>query len=265
VYPTTKTDEFYYGVDGKLLEDHGNQCLDSSCSSHVLDEYVWLGGRPIAVLKSLYDANWERQLDNGTQNCSRNGEDVVGYGEDTTKCGAYKIVTDYLGKPILTLNDAGLIAGASLEEDPFGLPNHRELKGDSAHPYTGDATATLAGISLPSEGTSSSLEKGLRFNFAMVDTDCAGNTVDYVKFTANDTVDLAPNHHVGGPFSITRWGPWTDISAYSGGTFQAKFVTNGVNKTLLKMFLGWSCRALVSSDPYDGIARVRLLFPTEFS
>jgi YD repeat-containing protein len=76
-YPTGEEDEFFYDRD-KLLEDRGNSTVQTGTpDAYTLDEYLWLDGRPVALIKSKFDASWSRQSDL-MGDCRRNGESAPG-------------------------------------------------------------------------------------------------------------------------------------------------------------------------------------------
>ena len=74
----------------QMLEDRGNATLMSSSGPYPIDEYVWLGGRPVAVVRGQFSPSWVRQADDSPV-CKRNGEAGL--------CGLYGLTTDVLGKP----------------------------------------------------------------------------------------------------------------------------------------------------------------------
>lgn len=134
-YPTNKEDEFFY--DGtKLLEDRGNASTLTTAQEdqrYSLDEYIWLDGRPVAFIKSMFDPAWQHQNDFAVD-CKRNG--------DSAPCGVYFLVTDYLGKPVLALDSYRRITGVA-DYDPFGHVNRVTAEGDTAHPYAPNSNMVL--------------------------------------------------------------------------------------------------------------------------
>ncbi len=101
VYPLGATDEFFYGMGHQMLVDQGN---DSSAapSFYPDDDYIWLGGRPVVLIRGKLDTSWNRQADS-TGDCTRNG--------DAAACGFYFPVTDHVGKPVLMLDSQRRVAG----------------------------------------------------------------------------------------------------------------------------------------------------------
>jgi RHS repeat-associated protein len=194
LYPTLKADEFFYDSGHLLLEDRGNDALDSATPAYPIDEYVWLAGRPVAFLRSSFDAGWNRANDlQGS--CRRNGEEAA--------CGLYFLVTDHIGKPAVVLDSAHRIAGAA-EGDPFGEANSRPLAGDTAHPSTGGGTGTLSWIDL---GPGRGLARQVRVKFAMVDT--AGPD-EAVSFVDSSSAEISPQR-IGGLRKGPVWSDWVDV------------------------------------------------------
>ncbi len=195
MYPTLKADEFFYDSGHQLLEDRGNDALDSATPVYPIDEYVWLDGRPVAFLRSSFDASWSRQADlQGS--CKRNGEEAA--------CGLYFLVTDHIGKPAVVLDSGHRIAGAAAESDPFGEANSRPLAGDTAHPFTGEQPGTLATIDL---GPGRGLQRQVRVKFAMVDTAGAD---EGVRFVDSGSVELS-GQRIGGVHKGPVWSDWIDV------------------------------------------------------
>lgn len=156
-------DYFFYDLDHQLLQDRGNETT-SYGGPYPIDEYVWLGGAPVAVYRGKLDANLRHQPDDNGQ-CSRLGDGV--------SCGVYFIVTDHIGKPVLALNGARKIAGAG-EYEPFGAMNRVQWWWATSHPYT----KAVEGPSFLSFSQKElGMEVGFRAHFPLIDTeqDCIGN------------------------------------------------------------------------------------------
>jgi RHS repeat-associated protein len=112
VYPTGVSDEFFYDQGDELLVDQGNDSVTSAIY-HTTDEYIWVGGRPLAVLRGRLDLRWNRVADS-TSTCGRNG--------DTQPCGVTYIVTDHIGKPVVMF-DASQNPVNAFDYDSFGHQN----------------------------------------------------------------------------------------------------------------------------------------------
>src|SRR5688572_7854136 len=102
VYPWGNDDEYFYAGMGGLIEDRGNDVLGSGASNTTfpIDEYVWLGGRPVALIRGKVSSAGAHQTDN-TGTCTRNSE--------TANCGVYFVVTDHIGKPVLMVEKSGKV------------------------------------------------------------------------------------------------------------------------------------------------------------
>ncbi|WP_395831308.1 hypothetical protein [Archangium violaceum] len=85
---------------------------------------MWLGGRPVAMVRGRLSNTWARQADTSTD-CARNGEAAA--------CGVYFPVTDHIGKPVLMLDGGGRVAGAA-DHEPFGHVNRVALNAETTHP-----------------------------------------------------------------------------------------------------------------------------------
>ena len=213
-YPLGMEDEFYYRLDNLLLVDVGNDST-ISVGAHPVDEYVWLGGRPVAVIRSKLDTSYARQPDSNTADCTRSGA--------YQSCGTFAIVTDHIGAPVLMLDDQQRVVG-EFSMDPLGAVNTVSLNKETAHPYANDTDVTLADFKQPGWGTG--ITTRLRVNFALVDTEANNGTpLDYVTLKDGDTgVPFAPG--IGGHNDGRVTSQWVIPTA---GHVQAVFSSNGTN------------------------------------
>jgi len=215
VYPDGQEDEYFYGLGNELLEDHEN-C--PSCGTNTLDEYVWVGGRPVMLLR-------------GTVNAQGNlNADLCGTCADLATCGVYFPVTDYLGKPVVLLDSSLLVAGAA-DYDPFGHVNRVVGLGDTPHPYVAAPSAqVVAGFrQIVPPGASYSVIA--RARFAMVDTDAVSSA--YASLTdlkvspllqypaGPGTVSNVGGPHYGG--TTTGWAFVPNNTSSYPGQFQVRF------------------------------------------
>lgn len=141
VYPSGVRDEYFHAADNTLLVDQGSDSAIVT-SFRPVDDYVWLGGRPVVVVRGRLQSDSDERLSDATADCQRNGEAAT--------CGAYFPVTDHIGKPVLMLDGAGRVAGVG-EYDPFGRVNRVVHHGGTAHPvpYPEAWSSTLATFSQP--------------------------------------------------------------------------------------------------------------------
>ncbi|MFP2926780.1 RHS repeat-associated core domain-containing protein [Pyxidicoccus sp. 3LG] len=216
VYPTGASDEYFHDVSNQLLSDRGNESLFGG-SGHVEDDYVWLDGRPVVLVRGRFDAAWARQSDAST-NCGRNGESAA--------CGLYFVVTDHIGKPVLMLNGAYQVTGAA-DYEPFGHVNRVALSAGTANPYGNGLNATLADFTQPVGGTANpGTALRVRVLLGAVDTESnAGTPLDFVKLKDGSSgVELSSA--IGGHLAGQMWTPWVQPSA---GRVQVAFSSNSSN------------------------------------
>ncbi|RYD75797.1 MAG: RHS repeat-associated core domain-containing protein, partial [Verrucomicrobiaceae bacterium] len=109
-----REDEYFYSGT-QLLVDVGHTAANPNTTDYVLDEYVWLDGRPVALIKSRFAHSPFLRVADNTQDCSRFGV------ESDVPCGTYFPVTDGLGKPVLLLDSRGRISVAAAR-DNFSFP-----------------------------------------------------------------------------------------------------------------------------------------------
>ncbi|WP_181791265.1 RHS repeat-associated core domain-containing protein [Myxococcus llanfairpwllgwyngyllgogerychwyrndrobwllllantysiliogogogochensis] len=199
-YPSTAEDEFFYDTSHLLLVDRGNPSAtppSGGYGHHVDDTYVWLGNRPVMVVRGRLTAQMERDS-NPTGDCGRNGEPAT--------CGVYFPVMDMLGKPVLMLDQAGKVTGAA-DYEPFGHVNRVSQPAATLHPYPENANLTLATFEQPS--SSSTVRTRFRALFGQVDT---VDTDDFVSLVDADTsATLGPT--ISQPASGRFWSHWVQPTA----------------------------------------------------
>ncbi|NPC75435.1 RHS repeat-associated core domain-containing protein, partial [Corallococcus sp. AB004] len=150
-----REDEYFY-AGTQLLVDVGQISATPSTTDYVLDEYVWLDGRPVALIKSRFAHSPFLRVADNTQDCARFGV------ESDVPCGTYFPVTDGLGKPVLLLDSKGRISGTG-DYEPFGHVNRRTYFAgaqDMIYPY-------MAKLEAPS---SAGLTTQVRARFEWVQT-----------------------------------------------------------------------------------------------
>ncbi len=209
-------DEFFYDGD-KLLEDRGNSSVQTATpDAYTLDEYLWLDGKPVALIKSKFDASWNRQPDL-TGDCTRNGE--------AAPCGVYFLVTDYLPKPVLMLDSYRRVAGMA-EYAPFGHINRVTYLGDTGHPYANNARSVLGYFNQPSPNAA--LRVQLRARYALVDTETGADYAYLSDQYGNELTTVSGGStRVSGQSQGPRSTGWVDVPQQNGqGRVHARFFSN---------------------------------------
>ena len=217
-YPAGPLDEAFHDLANEMLVDQGNDSVTSPTWDPT-DEYVWLGGRPVVLVRSKFNTSWARQADS-TGDCTRNA--------DAAPCGFYFPVTDIVGKPIVMLDTSRSVTGAA-DYDVFGLPNRVSLNKETAHPYANNTNVTLADFIQPIGGTANpSINVRVRVIFDLVDTEGpAGSPADY--FYLKDPDGGAPlTGHLGGPHVGQLWTAWVIPTA---GRVQVPFSSDATGNT----------------------------------
>ncbi|MDP2276020.1 MAG: RHS repeat-associated core domain-containing protein [Archangium sp.] len=129
--PLSTTDEYFYDTGHQMLSDRGN---NTSTNEYPEDDYVWLGGRPVMMIRGKFSAASMTRLPDGPSNwCPRDGEQG--------HCGSFALVTDYLGKPVVML-EGGSTAGTATYQ-AFGFANRREHRFGSLHNVAGSSSTTV--------------------------------------------------------------------------------------------------------------------------
>ena len=128
--PESATDEHFYDLGHQMLSDRGNNL---STSERPEDDYVWLDGRPVVMVRGKFNSSMVRQADGPSSFCSRD--------EEAGLCGTFVLVTDYIGKPVLTLDRGNTSGTASYEA--FGFANRREHRWGSAHGTSAPGSTTI--------------------------------------------------------------------------------------------------------------------------
>lgn len=127
MYPHGGTDDFFYDLGHQMLAEEG---FGDGAEPRIVYDYVWLGGRPVLVVRGLLMNNVWQADSSDKDACSRDlTSDVERVG-----CGFYALVTDAIGAPVLMVDSAGFPTGVN-DSDPFGYPNRGVLSGATAQPY----------------------------------------------------------------------------------------------------------------------------------
>lgn len=131
--PWSSVDEYFYDTGHQMLSDRGSNVVGETATEYPEDDYIWLDGRPIALVRSRFNAGtWERNEDGHDIWCPRDGEGGL--------CGTFMLVTDYLGKPV-AMYDRGGTAGTATSEG-FGYANRRQWRVGSPRYENGSALVT---------------------------------------------------------------------------------------------------------------------------
>jgi RHS repeat-associated protein len=217
IYPSGVRDEFYYSLDGHLLEDVNTARADGVS---VMDEYVWLGGRVVSARRSKFTGNWATRVDVDT-NCSRGMEGALG-GTPAVSCGVRSIVTGALGQPLLSVDRSGKITGVG-EFDAFGHVNRVRATNETNHSYV-RASSIDWGISQPTLG----MNLLVRAHFPVVDTEKCGTGLpsDWAQLQTPAGVAISPK--VGGHHAGETWTPWYSLTS-AGGQAKVHFESDDDN------------------------------------
>lgn len=210
-YPTGETDEYFYSARSELLVDRGNASLVSP-AWRTTDEYVWLDGHPLLVIRGRLDATTDVRAADTSSSCGRNDE--------AQACGPYFIITDKLPKPVALLDAEGKHA-RKMNWEPFGGMNVTAVRGaKTPHPSTHNQNNTILNVapSIPSGMTSD-----YRYQFDILDTEGTASTpVDYAELQQSYvTYQTIGGHHRGRTTS-----PWT---RQDGGWMGVNFRSNARN------------------------------------
>jgi RHS repeat-associated protein len=174
VYPLNLlSDEYFYSVSNQLLEDR-SMVSAVYLSGYSVDQYIWLGTRPVAMVKSRFDGSW---LPSQESLCPRRGENAA--------CGLYFIVTDHLPKPVLMLNKALQVVGTA-EYDPFGYPNRQAVNSQALSGKPNQSR--LFGVCEDPGASATGVQRRVRARFSFFDAAQGKLSADGVLLKAGGTV-----------------------------------------------------------------------------
>jgi RHS repeat-associated protein len=181
-----------------------------------LDAYLWLDGRPVALIKTKFAASWTRPPDL-TGDCKRNGESVPS--------GVYFLVTDYLQKPVLMLDSYRRVSGMA-EYAPFGHINRVTYLGDTAHPYANNTRSVLGYFNQPAPSAATRVQ--LRARYAFVDVE---GGYDFAYLSDQNGNELWPVEGDTARVTGRQQGPqtsgWVEVPQQSGqGRVHARFFSD---------------------------------------
>ncbi|WP_082207339.1 RHS repeat-associated core domain-containing protein [Corallococcus macrosporus] len=247
VYPTGARDEYFYDLEKRLLSDQGSDSASVPVGYFVEDDYVWLDGRPVVLVRGRFAADWTRDADSSTA-CARNGE--------AASCGVYFPVTDHIGMPVLMLDASRQITGLG-EHEPYGHVNRKSIARGTAHPYGHGSNTQMAQCNQPVSATvNPSTDVRVRFRFGLVDTESnSGTPVDYALVRQAPGVPAPGATPVGGRLQGPQVTPWFTPS--SVGSLDVLFVSNGSNCCPTETG-GLDCNSVTCAQapdyPYAGIS-----------
>ncbi|WP_408888349.1 RHS repeat-associated core domain-containing protein [Myxococcus faecalis] len=198
-YPSTAEDEFFHDISNRLLIDRGNPSAippSGGYDHYVDDTYVWLGQRPVMVVRGRLSPQMNRETGSSVD-CARNGEEAA--------CGVYFPVTDMMGKTLVMLDASGKVSGAA-DYDPFGYVNRVTQPAETSHPYLPSTNSALATFSQAT--TSSLVSTRFRALFGEVDIKDSADTV-----TLEDVgTGLPQGPAISQPASGRVWSHWAQPS-----------------------------------------------------
>lgn len=199
-YPAGQREQFFYLPGGRLLAERSFESYSNT--NNVLDEYIYLGGRPVMQFRSRYSDAMTR-LDDWAASCKRRDEDAT--------CGTYFLVTDHLSRPVYVLNKDFALTGVG-EYDPFGHVNRVAGSAETAHPYGTTSSTLVVSAGQPKFA----YDINIRVRFPFVDTE---NSTDFAQVTTSSGDTFA----VSGPHAGAKATTWLPTS---NGTFGVSFTAN---------------------------------------
>jgi RHS repeat-associated protein len=232
-YPLVGADnEYFHNGSNQLLSDRGVDSM-TIVGNYPEDDYIWLDGRPVAVVRGKFNATTWSRLSDSTADCMRNDE--------AASCGLYFVISDHIGKPVLMLDSSRRIAGVA-EHDAFGQVNRVPVDSETAHPYLHPSSGIIANFT-QSPGN---LSLRMRVVFHLVDVQ--DSTTDYAELRDGPLGPvLAPQ--VRGYHAGEIWSPWVQPSA---GNI-AVFFTSGGTSCCPDGLGGINCTCPQMPWPYTGI------------
>lgn len=138
--PWSSTDESFHDLGHQLLNDTGGNAVPGQpITEFPSDDFVWLDGRVVDILRQKFSTAWAPTAE-GYYQCNRNGQNSA--------CGDHFPVSDYLGKTVVVLSYWGGTAGIGRYE-AFGSVNKRESRAASPHGVSGSTTVMTVNEDMP--------------------------------------------------------------------------------------------------------------------
>ncbi|WP_021781059.1 RHS repeat-associated core domain-containing protein [Myxococcus hansupus] len=214
-----REDEYFYS-GSRLLVDVGHVASNPATTDYVLDEYVWLDGLPVALIKSRFTHSPFLRVADNTSDCARFGV------ETDVPCGTYYPVTDGTGKPVLLLDSKGRIAGTG-DYEPFGHVNR------VVHHAAARDAYSMATLRAP---VSPGLKTQVRGRFEWVEAHHQGRV-----YLGDADGEKLPGLHswdgtvYGGPLGKVASAGWVDAPA--NGTFHVYIGVDTQEQTAVEAHL----------------------------
>lgn len=210
VFPTDVKQEFFHDQRNQILTDVAPDDLVVPTGNYlVVDDYVWLDGRPVAMARGQMSKAYVFVGDDASS-CNRLGE--------SSPCGLYHVVSDFQAKPVLMMADkaAGAVASFSLY-DPYGFVNRAYVPFSSA----AQGTTTL-GAATVSASSTEAVEARLLLDVAKLDN-------GYLQLNGTTIY----SEYYDGP-KTWLWTPWATATGGSATVTMTKSVPTGYGA-----FLRW--------------------------
>ena len=202
-YPGGAKDRYFYTLDNQLMVDVGNDD-PMSPTRHPFDEYVYLGGRPVLMVRG--QMSFSGALSQETRFPGEDCSTLPERGATVAHCGISFPITDNVGKPLLQTAFDARVDGLG-EYQPFGYQNRVEMNAESLHPYAIGSTMTAAStpvatyVQAVQVGPSNNFGLQMRPRLDLVDGRYGG-------WCPNDYIDTV------------NWG---NLTGYHAGTFLGIF------------------------------------------
>ncbi|MCY1078983.1 RHS repeat-associated core domain-containing protein [Archangium lansingense] len=211
-YPGGTSDEYFHDLQSHLLVDRGSSGVVTPVGHYTQDDYVWLGGRPVVLVRGKLSNTWVRLSDSSTD-CTRNGESAA--------CGVYFPVTDHIGKPVLMLDGSRRVAGAA-EHDPFGHVNRVRLNEETEHPLENDGTLAPFSLAAMAQPMDAAMQVKMRVLFHLV---VLGQ--GFAELRDGDGQSSTTLSSVPGSTRGHFWSDWVQPTAGSASVWVSPGLTSG--------------------------------------
>ncbi len=238
--PLGREQFFFWSENHELLEDVGAAQFEDGFRP--VDEYVWLGGRPVAVLRGGLESGHETGQQHIPENegrvCQKDGE------EPGFRCQGFFLVTDVVGRPLVSLEADNLLISGVGEYQPHGHVNRVTQFAVAQNPGT-YSTYSAGGFGQP---PIAGLKTRLRVHFAVVDaneTVVNGQLQSDVAWLGDSYGSSLDGKSYGGPHRGDLWTDWVDQPAADRVNLWWRFAsgncwTNGICGSNPYPYLGFA-------------------------